>query len=109
MRAGALDRLITITSATNSYGDPDEYGIVPTFSAQLVPMRAELLEAMADDSEHASGRLTKTLLSFRLRFLENVKPGDKLTYDGRDFEIRTVKEIGRRKSLELVAVETGAP
>ena len=109
MRAGALDRLITITSAANTYGDPDEYGVVPKLSAQPVPIRAELLEAQADDSEHASGRLTKSFLSFRLRFLENVRPGDKLTYDGRDFEIRTVKEIGRRKSLELVAAETSAP
>ena len=110
MRSGALDRLIHIVKAPNANSIPNAFGvIIATASYPAIATRAELLETTADDTPHESGHVTQTVVKFGLRYVSHLSPGDKLTYEGRDFEVRNVKEIGRRKSLEITAIEKKFP
>ena len=102
MRAGALDKRILIRKDAG-IPVPDEYGVTYNLTDAGIPMRAKLVEATSEDSAHESGHITKTMLTFRLRYLRGVQPGDRLDYEDRTFEITGVKEIGRRKGLELTA------
>lgn len=106
MRAGSLDRIITIRRAdAERFTLPDEHGVTHANPEAPITMRAELQDAEATDIAHEAGHMTKTRWTFRLRFLPRINPGDQLTYDKRQFEIVAVKEIGRRKGLELIAEE----
>lgn len=106
MRAGALDRQIYVFRVpATALATPNAYGVVRSVHAQSVPMRAELVEQNVSEEAHDSGSLTNTHLTFRLRFLAHVKPGDRLSYDNRNFDIVKVTEIGRRKGLEIVVKE----
>ena len=106
MRSGALDRLIYIIQKSSGFAT-DDNGVVREGTKLSIPMRAELLNATASDQTHDSGRTTDKVLKFGLRFLANVKVGDALHYEQSAYEILNVKEIGRRKGLELEAKETG--
>lgn len=100
MRAAALDRVIVLKPRTDSM--PDAYGVVtPGTGVPEILTRAELLESKLEDVTHSSGLITKTVLSFRLRYVGNIRPGDILAYEDGSYEILTIKEIGRRKALEL--------
>ena len=105
MRSGALDRLIYIQRKVTGF-IPDANGVITPIRNPGTPMRAELLETTSSDVAHDSGRTTKTVVSFRTRFLDRISAGDTLRYDNRSFEIQIVKEIGRRKGLEITAKET---
>lgn len=106
MNSGALDRLIFIVPKASGFST-DSNGVVRLPKNLPVPMRAELLEATAADQSHDSGRATDKVLRFGLRYLANVKVGDALHYEQSAYEILNVKEMGRRKGLELEAKETG--
>lgn len=98
MRAGKLDRTITIERATPSIaadGTPTEAW------APLATMRAQLVKRAADDTAHDTGAVTVTTVTFRTRFLDGVTPADRVTYAGRAFGIEEVVELGRREGLDL--------
>ncbi|WP_234680797.1 phage head closure protein [Bradyrhizobium monzae] len=98
MRAGNLDRVIEIqrrTTGLDLYGTPVEtWTLVAT-------MRAQLLKNATDNQEGQRGETTNALLTFRTRFLDGVTLENRVTYQGQQFEIIGVSEIGRRVGLDL--------
>jgi head-tail adaptor len=91
MRAGKLDRAITIervTTAIDAYGTPKETW------APVAMLRAELTQENA------------TEFIFRTRFLDGITTADRVTYADTPLAIKEVKEIGRRRELEIRAVQT---
>ena len=99
MRAGRLDRLIVVQRSTHTV---NEYG-TPVFAwSDVATLRAQLVEARTEEFL-ASGASDKTLAVFRTRYLDGVGNADRILHDGKVFNIREVKEIGRRKGLELRA------
>lgn len=101
MRAGRLDRSITIQRSTY---EVNEYGS-PIYSwTDVATLRAQLLEGRTEEYlANGGGADDKTLAVFRTRFLAGVTNADRVSYGGNVFNIREVKEIGRRKGLELRA------
>lgn len=97
MRAGKLDRSITIqgfTSTVNEFGTPIEtWTDVATLRAQIIQSSTEefLTNGATDD----------TVVIFRTRYLSGVTGASRVLYQGGEFNIREVKEIGRRVGLEL--------
>jgi hypothetical protein len=41
---------------------------------------------------------------FRVRYVAGVKLDDRLTYEGATFDVKELKEIGRRRGLEIRCV-----
>lgn len=104
MRAGKLDRVITIervASTVDDYGTPVEgWSTVATVRAQLV--QSTLSEFMA-----AGGASSETSTVFRVRYLDGLTLADRVKDGPAVFDVKEIKELGRRKWLELRCTATG--
>lgn len=103
MGAGSYDRRITIRRATktNVGGAPNTVwaDLAVDVPASAIPI---------SDGERARAGQTQAGNSMRFRFwwapeLADVNAKDLVTYDGVTFDISHVKEIGRRKEIEITA------
>ncbi|WP_102960215.1 phage head closure protein [Mangrovicella endophytica] len=105
MRAGKLDRLITI----DAYGPgvPDGGGgSIPSWTP-IATLRAQIITLSTEEFLRSYGESSETAIVFRTRFVEGIQTSSRVTYDGRRFNIKEVKELGRRQGLELRCEETG--
>jgi SPP1 family predicted phage head-tail adaptor len=99
MRGGNLDRIITIDSY--SAGEPDEYGnTVPGWNLYLA-LRAQLVSMSTEEYLRAYGEGSEAVLVFRTRYRDGITTAHRVTFEGRQLDIKDIKEIGRRKGLEL--------
>ncbi|HEV7335552.1 MAG TPA: phage head closure protein [Bosea sp. (in: a-proteobacteria)] len=96
--SGKLDRTIRIERAHSVIGAAGRESVAWTTVATV---RAELLQADAVEVPGSHGIASTDSLAFRLRYLAGITPADRVVFDDRSFNIRTVKEIGRRRALEL--------
>jgi SPP1 family predicted phage head-tail adaptor len=106
MRAGKLDRIIRIdrydAGAVDDYGTP-----APAFTP-LATLRAQVVQSSTEEFIRAYGASDETVIIFRTRWLADVTNADRISYEGGYFNLKEVKEIGRRKGLELRAVKVSA-
>jgi SPP1 family predicted phage head-tail adaptor len=101
MRAGKLDRSITIERQTET--------VLPTGAAvsawsTIASVRAEVVQTTASEIATSYGEAQDGSLTFRVRYLLGITTADRVTYAGQAYDLKTVIEIGRRRSLELMAV-----
>lgn len=105
MRAGSLDRTITIERVTSTTltaaGSP-----VDTW-APIATLRAQVIEAATDESIRQHGAATERVVVFRTRYLAGVTPADRVAFEGQHYDIKQLKEIGRRRGLEIRAERLG--
>jgi SPP1 family predicted phage head-tail adaptor len=103
MYAGRLDRRITIERATTT-ADAFNEGVETWETLVTVWARAE---PISDGEKLRAGEtLAHKSYRFQIRYsslVADVDPRDRLTFDGRTFDIAGVKEIGRREGLEITA------
>lgn len=103
MDAGELDRRIVLKRAAvaaNAFNEPEySWRVLATVWAAMTPVK---------DAERV--RAGETLANMQCRFVvrwsattATVDPRDRITFDGRDFDINGVKEIARREFLEITA------
>lgn len=103
MDAGRMDRRIAIkraTSTVNSFNEPIySWTTLATVWAAMTPV---------NDGERM--RAGETLANMQCRFTirwsktaATIDPRDRLTFDGREFDINGVKEMSRRQYLEITA------
>ena len=99
MRAGNLDRIITVQAAEIS--EPDENRNVTEGWGEARTLRAQIIQAATDEFLRASGESSEETVVFRTHFVDGITTAHRVTYQGRPFNIRETKEIGRREGLEL--------
>jgi SPP1 family predicted phage head-tail adaptor len=104
VRAGKLDREITIQRYTESL---DDYGVPQTEWALLKTLRAEIADATTDDVLRNFGTATEAAITFRTRYVSGITTADCVGYAGQHYAITELKEIGRRRGLEIRAVAKG--
>lgn len=103
MDAGKLDRRITVKRATSSVNGFNE----PIYSwSTLVTLWSGVTPV--NDAERT--RAGETLAQIQCRFVirwsataATIDPRDRLVFDRREFDINGVKEIKRRRYLEITA------
>lgn len=106
MRAGKLDRSITIQAYTRTGTTP---GGTPVMSwTDFATVRAQIIQASTEEYLRAYGEGGNTAIIFRLRWLDRVTVAHRVSFDGKTLNIRETKEIGRRKGLELRCEEVRA-
>jgi SPP1 family predicted phage head-tail adaptor len=99
MRAGSLDRVITIQRFTSTV---DDYGGVVETWADVATIRAQLVQASTDEYIAAGlGAQDKAVMIFRIRWMDGITNADRVSYNGGFFNLKEIKEIGRREGLEL--------
>jgi SPP1 family predicted phage head-tail adaptor len=104
MRAGSLDRLIEIQRRTTGL---DLYGSVIDTWTTVATMRAQLLKNATDDREGARGHATDAVLTFRMYYFASLSLNDRLLYEGQQYEITGITEIGRRVGMDLTCERVG--
>ncbi|MCA0257139.1 MAG: phage head closure protein [Proteobacteria bacterium] len=101
MRAGRLDRVITIQQYTETVNDLG----TPSFAwASLTVMRAQIIQTNTEEFIRAFGASDETVIIFRTRFHDGVALADRVVFDGDIFNIKDIKEVGRRRGLEIRCV-----
>lgn len=104
MRAGKLTKTITLQRATTSV---DANGTPVQTWADLASVRAELVQSTAQEFMRGWGTSTEAATIFRIRFLEGLSPADRVTYASVAYDLKEIKELGRREGLELRCVARG--
>lgn len=100
MRAGKLDRTIILQREVQSVL---ESGDVLSSWTTLATVRAELIQATADEAPTDYGEAENVVRTFRIRWLANVEitTAERVFHAGAAYNIKDVVEIGRRRGLEL--------
>ncbi|WP_275789112.1 phage head closure protein [Pararhizobium gei] len=93
-----MDRTITVQRSAESV---DAAGTPSFVWSDLATVRAEIIEASAQEYIRASGEGDETVAIFRTRYIDGVTNADRVQFDGLLHNIRQVTEIRRRKGLEL--------
>ena len=106
MRAGKLDRSITIERLDGSAIDAD--GVPANAWATVATLRAQVVAADADEFLTGAGTASAETILFRTRWTADVQMTDRVRYAGRAYGIRCLVELGRRAGLEIRAT-TKAP
>ena len=101
MRAGKLDRLITIQRAKDV--DDGMGNQTPTW-AKLADLRAQIVQASTEEYIRSYGASDDTVIIFRTRYFPGVKNEDQIIYAGAEFDIKETKELGRKQGLEIRCV-----
>jgi head-tail adaptor len=70
-------------------------------------VRAQKLENATNDREDQRGNTTDTVITFRMRWLDGVTLDNRVSYEGQAFNIRQIKEIGRRVGLDVQCERVG--
>lgn len=97
MRAGKLDRSITVqsfTSTVNEYGTPIE-----TWT-DIATVRAQIIQSSTEEFL-TNGATDETVIIFRTRYFAPIGTKSRVLFEGEEYNVREVKEIGRRKGLDL--------
>lgn len=104
MRAGKLDRQISIVRVVTA-PNPDEPWIPgePTLTEIATP-RAQVIQSSTEEFLKAYGETQVATVIFRIRYLDGLSLTDQVVYGGVTHNLKEIKEIGRRKGLELRTV-----
>jgi SPP1 family predicted phage head-tail adaptor len=104
IRAGKLDRTITIENAVTVL---DDAGTPVQEWTPAVVLRAELLNEVTDEQERQLGPVSDRMIAFRTRYVRGISVADRIEYEGEYYNLKSIKEIGRRRGLELKAERLG--
>ena len=100
MRAGELDRKVRLEqriNTPNAYGEPIEsWNLI----AEVWASRAQLSGRELFESDQVAA---EALYRFRLYYRTDLDATCRIVYDGKNYDIKSVAEIGRREGLEVLA------
>jgi SPP1 family predicted phage head-tail adaptor len=82
----------------------DAFGVAQQAWAAVLRMRAHVFQATTEEFIRGDGVASEGVVIFRIRFIAGITPAHRVAFDGRLFDIQEIKEVGRRRYLELRAV-----
>jgi SPP1 family predicted phage head-tail adaptor len=99
MRAGSLDRVITIQRATETI---DDAGTPSTSWSTVTIARAAILkQSLGEFLRPSAGTEADNTITFRTRYIAGITTADRIVYDGANYDVQETREIGRRRGLEI--------
>jgi len=103
MRAGKLDRSITIERQTETVKPS---GSVVTAWPNIATGRADIVTQSASEFLTSFSEAENGTIVFRSRYRGGITTAGRVSYNGSAYDLKEVTEIGRRRGLELRAVAT---
>lgn len=103
MDAGRMDRRITLERFTETR---DEFNSPVQAWAPLATVGASKEDIRDAERWSAQEVGAEVTTRFRIRYsatVADLNPKDRVQFDGRQYDIAAVKEIGRREGLEITA------
>ena len=104
MRAGKLDKLITIDRLSRTV---DDYGTETEGWTPVASVRAQLVQSTTEEFMHSFGSSSEAATIFRIRHRDDLLSSDRVTYRGQSYDVKEIKELGRREGLDLRCVAAG--
>ncbi len=104
MRAGDMDRWITIQSVEYVF---DDFGGFEEVWTDVADVWAHVSQQSGREFFAAGGIQSERKVVFRLRWLDGITVIHRVVYDGREHNIHEVRELGRREGLELHTTASG--
>lgn len=104
MRAGRLDRRITLKRNEPTQSDTGE--LIENW-VEIESVKAKVRYDRGDERFATQQTVGHAVVTFTIRWgsaWSDLNTKDRITYDGRDFNIRDVRELGRRVGMEIDAV-----
>ena len=103
MRAGALRHRIALQSVGSTY---DDYGDLSDSWSTAASVWASIAPVSGQETDIA-GELTGVVThKFKIRYRASVSPQNRITFDGRTFQVESVRNWQERKVyLELLCKE----
>jgi SPP1 family predicted phage head-tail adaptor len=99
MKAGKLDRRVQIKVKTSSR---DAYGAEILTYSTLATVWAEVSPVSGREYFSAAQFIPEATLKIRMRFREDFDETAKIAYDGIEYDILYIAEIGRADGLEVL-------
>jgi len=104
MRAGKLDRTITIERATTGV---DDFGTPVEGWATVATVRAQRIQSTTEEFMRSFGASSESAVIFRIRHMDGLTLADRVTEGSAVFDVKEIKELGRREGLELRCTAAG--
>jgi SPP1 family predicted phage head-tail adaptor len=98
MRSGSMDRTIRIERASATVADD---GTAMTSWAPVATIRAHLLQSSTEEFLRSYGETDAMAVIFRIRWRPGITTDQRVLFEGVALNIRELKEIGRRRGIEL--------
>lgn len=98
MRAGKLDKTIQIQRSATTV---DDYGTPSEGWATVATVRAQLIQSTTEEFLRSFGTTSEAAVIFRIRHMTGFNPTDRVLFDGTAYDLKEVKELGRREGLDL--------
>jgi SPP1 family predicted phage head-tail adaptor len=98
---GRMDRRITVQSFTttqNAIGEPEK-----TWTALYTDISAEVAQVGGREYFSADQRVAEADCRFYIRYRGDITEQMRIVYDGKTYDIKHIREIGRRERLEILA------
>lgn len=105
MRAGKLDKTITVQRFASAV---DDYGTETQAWSTVATVRAQVIQSSTEEFLKAFGTTPESAIVFRIRHRDGIVLADRVAYAGRAYDLKEIKELGRREGLELRCVAAGA-
>ncbi|WP_223177235.1 head-tail adaptor protein [Sphingobium jiangsuense] len=99
-----MDRTITIERVTTTV---DDFGTPISGWATVATIRAQRIQATTEEFMRSFGASTETAVIFRIRHMDGLTLADRVKEGSAVFDLKEIKELGRREGLELRTVATG--
>jgi head-tail adaptor len=105
MRGGKLDRTIVIERPLTTV---DDNGTPSQAWTEIARVRAQRIQASTEEFMRTFGTNSQTIVVYRIRYVDGLTLSDRVREGVEIFDVKEIKEIGRRKSLELRCTAAGA-
>lgn len=106
MKAGSLDRVIIVQRATETR---DTLGQVTQGWFPVATLRAAVIQASTTEYLQGAGLQGDAAVIFRTRWMDGLRVADRILYEGVAHDVKEIKELGRRKGLEIRTVARAVP
>lgn len=101
MRAGKLDKTIILQRFASAV---DGYGTVTEDWTTLATVKAQVIQSSTEEFMRAWGTTFEPAIVFRIRYREGITLADRVEHGDQHFDIKEIKDLGRRAGLELRCV-----
>ena len=101
MQAGKFKHLIAIERQAETVMAT---GSVSKSWANIAMIRAEVVQRSATEYLAGYGEAEDGTIIFRIRYRPDLRTRDRIVFEGNAYDLKEVKEIGRRRGLELRGV-----
>lgn len=98
MRAGKFDRRIELQRETQIVKPS---GSVTKEWQTFATVRAEIVQQSATEFLTGFGEAESNTIIFRVRYVADIATSDRVFFSGKPYDLKEIKEIGRRRGLEL--------